>query len=289
MVSTLKNKLKNMELTKMEQKIAVYLSEDESRICFLSATEIANHLNISDASVIRFAKSLGYSGFNEMKKDFQSQMSNQMAADDPNSPSPLERFSRVNAHRRDGSLTGAMLDVVLSNLQTTIDQKDFALKIETATELLMCSKRKVVIGFKGCAGLTSKTELLLGALLPSVFTITNISAAEFLKMLDLRQEDCLLIFYFPRYPSSVEMLAAMAHEVGARIIFFTDRQKLDIANDDDVIITVGIDNIAYNNSHVATNFILDVIGANLSRQINAGAIKSRLSRIDEMTARYNLY
>jgi len=288
MIVSLKDKLKNRDLTKMEQKIAAYLSEDETRICFLSATEIASTLGISDASVIRFAKNLGYSGFNEMKKEFQGVMASRTTPDGPAFPSPAERFSRVNPHRRDGSLVDAMLDTVLANLRKAVEQPELTEKLDRASRLIMGARRKVVVGFRGAAGIAYKADFLLGQLLPNVYIVDAVNTVRLTQLLDLRPEDCLIVFYFPRYSLAAERIIGMAHEVGVQSVIFCDRPDPGVAGPDDIVLTAGVDNIAYNNSYTAAGFLVDLLGAELSRRLNAAAIRSRLERIDDMSAQFHL-
>ena len=47
-------------LTKSEKRIANYIRKNLNEAAFLAASDIADHLNISEATVVRFARSLGF-------------------------------------------------------------------------------------------------------------------------------------------------------------------------------------------------------------------------------------
>lgn len=55
------------ELTPTEQKIADYIIEQGAEVSALSAAELAELVKTSPPSVIRFARKLGYAGFQDMK------------------------------------------------------------------------------------------------------------------------------------------------------------------------------------------------------------------------------
>ena len=55
------------ELTDVDKKIADYINENKYLISKLSVSELAENSNVSSASIVRFSRKLGYSGFGELK------------------------------------------------------------------------------------------------------------------------------------------------------------------------------------------------------------------------------
>ncbi|OAT26918.1 MurR/RpiR family transcriptional regulator [Proteus myxofaciens] len=71
-MSTLTKKLKHL-LTQgkgTEQRIANYLLENSENIVSMNVAELATKANVSSASVIRFSRQMGYSGYPEFKVDY---------------------------------------------------------------------------------------------------------------------------------------------------------------------------------------------------------------------------
>ncbi len=58
-------------LTKSQQRIASYLLASYDEATFLSAADLAERLSVSEATVVRFAQAIGYSGFPEMRRHLQ--------------------------------------------------------------------------------------------------------------------------------------------------------------------------------------------------------------------------
>ena len=54
------------------RKLADFLLQRELDAAFMTATELAQHMGVDAATVVRFAQTLGYSGFREMIKEVQS-------------------------------------------------------------------------------------------------------------------------------------------------------------------------------------------------------------------------
>jgi len=60
---------KYQTFTASQQRIAEYLTQHMEEAFVLSATEMAQKVDVSDATITRFVKSLGFSGFSEFKRD----------------------------------------------------------------------------------------------------------------------------------------------------------------------------------------------------------------------------
>src|SRR5512141_2934456 len=59
------------QLTKSEKQIADYLRKNQEESAFLSAGEVAQHLDLSEATLVRFARSLGFDSYPAMREVLQ--------------------------------------------------------------------------------------------------------------------------------------------------------------------------------------------------------------------------
>lgn len=64
----LRETIHNANLTKTQKMIAKYILDNSADACFMTSTEIALKLGVSESSVVRFSRSLGYSGFMDFQK-----------------------------------------------------------------------------------------------------------------------------------------------------------------------------------------------------------------------------
>lgn len=67
----LRESMKRAKLTKTSRLIGEYMLDHETDACFMTSTEIAAELDVSEASVIRFARALGYSGYMDFQKSLR--------------------------------------------------------------------------------------------------------------------------------------------------------------------------------------------------------------------------
>ena len=59
------------DLTKSQQRIASYLLANYDEAAFLSMADLARRLDLSEATLVRFAKAIGYDGFRELRRCLQ--------------------------------------------------------------------------------------------------------------------------------------------------------------------------------------------------------------------------
>lgn len=74
----LRETIHNAKLTKTQQTIAEFILDHSGDACFMTSTEIAARLKVSESSVIRFARSLGYTGFMDFQKNLRKEFQNQV-------------------------------------------------------------------------------------------------------------------------------------------------------------------------------------------------------------------
>lgn len=69
------------KLNDKDMRIYEFIISNKSKISRMSVRDIAEGVSISPASIVRFCKKLGYSGFNEFKYVFKQSMQEEMACD----------------------------------------------------------------------------------------------------------------------------------------------------------------------------------------------------------------
>jgi DNA-binding MurR/RpiR family transcriptional regulator len=67
------------QFTKTDWKVYQFIKNNLKRIGSLTASTIANEINTSDASIIRFSQKVGFSGFYELRYKIQKDLSNDSA------------------------------------------------------------------------------------------------------------------------------------------------------------------------------------------------------------------
>ena len=65
-----------------QRRLGNYLQNDSSALLLSNVNDLAQAVGVSKATVVRFAKTLGYAGFPELKRDLQKEMRRKLRAAD---------------------------------------------------------------------------------------------------------------------------------------------------------------------------------------------------------------
>ena len=69
MENVVAERVRNATLTKSQQKIAEHIIRNVQRVGSMTSLELAGEIGVSDASIIRFARAIGYDGYADMTKN----------------------------------------------------------------------------------------------------------------------------------------------------------------------------------------------------------------------------
>ena len=272
MIHSLEEKLISKSLTKIEKLIANFFYHNENRLYFLTSTEIGEELKISDTSVIRFVKKLGYSSFKEFKNDIRRQVSEKILT-------PTVKLSLNEEMLKNNNLVDIFLESINKNIEKTLNINNLE-KIEKAISLILKSRKKFVVGFKSTSGVASFFGLRLGFVLENVKTY-SLNNSELIKdIIDIKKGDCLFLIAHPKYSKTYQLLIEQAKTMEASIIIVTDRAVSPVANLGDVTLLTEVGGLSYFNSIVPTQSLLEFILTFISRGLDENS-KNRLISINK--------
>ena len=274
-METLREQMKGVKLTKTSRLIGEYILDHETDACFMTSTEIANQLNVSEASVIRFSRALGYSGYMEFQKNLRKLHTERLGRISSQVAVPYERLQASMSH--------AAIDYVqefLMNTETNISsvirnnpQETF----DAAIDILLSSRRKYIVASRANTGVAAYFNLLLRHQVPDVIPTWESSVNVIDHMCDIGSKDCVILFSFPRYSQMDMQAMKLAEDAGASIIVITDRPSAPMAQYAKVLLTVDVDTNTFFNSYVGVQLVMEILAAGLSRRVGtANAEKLRL-------------
>lgn len=90
-------------LTPSFRKLADFILQNQLDVAFMTATELADYLEVDAATVVRFAQELGYSGFREMSEEVQEIVRSELKASystDLSTPNDVDLFRGLLGNER---------------------------------------------------------------------------------------------------------------------------------------------------------------------------------------------
>ena len=262
-------KLENTKLTKKEKRIAEFFLDEEQRVFLMNVADIAKTIDVSDTSVIRFIKSLGFENFTDFKNSGQEDIKSRL--DKTNDFIKNLDIIKKNSIEQ---LYIHKINEEVNKIFNSNSQK----QIKKISNLIMKAKNKYIVGFKSTAGIANFFGVRLGFMLENVSTFNIDDSVVVNSIFNIKQEDILIIFDYPMYSKAAVVLAKIARENKAKILLFTDSDNAPLAEYSDILYKVKLNGISVFNSLISTQILIEYLLTYISQFIEEKA-KIRFSKI----------
>ncbi len=274
----LRERIRNANLTKTQKMIAKYVLDNSADACFMTSTEIAQKLGVSESSVIRFSRSIGFSGFIDFQKALRRDYQDQVLSISNSITVPSQRIAQREKFGSDPGYLDRHYKNALKNLEAVFTNNSLD-DFEKAADIIVGSRHKYIIASRGNSSLGDYFSLYLKHMVPNVENTNSSEITPIDHMCNISREDCAVIFSFPRYSTEDRLCAEMAAEAGAKIVVITDKPTALLAPFADLLLTVPIDNNTFFNCNVAPQFVAEALLDTISHRVTG--IEKRLKKIDK--------
>jgi len=215
-------------LTKVEslngaqRKLGHYLKNDSSALLVSNVNDLAQAVGVSKATVVRFAKTMGYAGFPEFKRDVQKEMRRKLRAADR----MKETFAELGD---DENIFGKLIKRDIQLLQETLGSASFN-NFQPAVELILDARKVYLIGLNASTALAYLLYFRLVRVKKEAHWIVMTGGTALLEQLAfMTSNDALVAIDFVEIPREVQTALQHAKKVGAPILGITDFPSSPIA------------------------------------------------------------
>ena len=282
----LTKKIQSMQLTKTDRRIADYILEHMDSMGFQTLTSLSIEIGISDTSIIRFIRKLGFRGYAEFRQEMGKRIAMEYSRD-KNGLSLSEKFASTRESLQQESLIHDVMQRTMENLEKSLSKLDNE-TIHMIADLITESKRKYVVGFRGTVSCVEYMTSKLILLLPNVIPITHADATAMERLYDIGEDDCLILYSFPRYSELCEPLMDLARERKAKILLFPDRLTSPLASKADYVIESNVTGLGFANSYVVPLSVTEVILLAISGRADIKN-NNRVQNLDMLMEEFKLY
>ncbi|MCG6919212.1 MAG: MurR/RpiR family transcriptional regulator [Deltaproteobacteria bacterium] len=203
-----------VRLTPAQRRIMQYIVDNYEEAIFLTASQLARRVGVSEATVVRLAQALGFDGYPGMQKKFRKGLQDRL--------STVTRLEHTVDHvRQMGDVVVKVLQEDIQNLSQTL--RDFPLAIfERAVSDMQSAKRIFVIGLRGAHA----PALTLATYLRFLGKEAHLVVPGHGEMWDILQglgsSDLVVGISFPRYTQVTLDVLKHARKKKARVGAITD-------------------------------------------------------------------
>lgn len=201
-------------MSKSQRTIAAFIEEHYDQAVFMTAAKIGQTLGISESTVVRFAASLGYSGYPEFQKELEEWVKDKINS--------VQKMGVKYAGRTQSEILNSVLSSDIEKIQDTLLTLD-PVAFDMAVSIILEAENVYIIGLRSCEPLADFLHFYLNMIRGNVNLIKTTSVTEiFEQMIRIGDRDVIIGISFPRY--SMRTLKAMefANDRNAKVITITD-------------------------------------------------------------------
>ena len=261
------------QLTKSEKRIATYLNQNQDEAAFMSAGEIADHLQLSEATMVRFARTIGFDSYPALREVLQEDFRHRMTHS-------ARLRSRLDSLREGGDIFERLVTSEIDYLTEALHTLDRE-ALNAAVELLRTHQRVFVFGLGPSVSLVELLQIRLTRAARHVIPL-NISGREILEPLMLMGSDDLLIAIgFFNLTPALQMVLDYANQHKTPVILVTDMLGPLVGDKADVVLSARRGPVSAFHSLTVPMTMINALLLALS-SVDQENVMSHLDTLDQM-------
>lgn len=211
------------KFSKGQKQIAQFIIDHYDKAAFMTAAKIGETVDVSESTVVRFASTIGYSGFPELQKALQVLIKNKLTT--------VQRISldsdivndKDKLHKR--ILKNEMN--TLRGLYETIDTSE----LDKATDLIMNADKVYILGLRTSSTLSNYLGFYLDVILDNVKVLNNSGVNSlYEEVIRIKETDVLIVISYPRYSKTTIEATKFIKGRNAKIVAITDTESSPVHN-----------------------------------------------------------
>lgn len=268
-------------LTKKQYSAAEYILKNYKTAVFLSSIDLGKQVGTSEATVIRLANALGYSGYLEMVKDIQDYIRREITT--------LDKVENIENSYKANTTLDQIIDNNLSivkSIKQYVSNED----ISRIAKDIKKYKKVVIVGFETSSGIAEYIGYNLVRIAPDVEIVTHSSDNLFNIVSNADKNTFIIVLSFPRYSKNVVKLTKLFRKNNAKILSITDSILSPIKKYSDYSITISLNNTntLYQDVTVGVMTIFQAIFLQYVSN-NREEVHKRLKELEEFNEGYEMF
>ncbi len=267
-------------LSRQQKKIADYITAHLDEVIFISVSNFASTLKVSEATIVRFAQLLGYSGFPELREDLITYYKDFLT--------PSEKLKRyLRDVKEDESLYQNVTRKEINYLIDSVSAVDE--KVFTATIDMICNAETIYIfGTGPNESLANYLTFRLWRFKLKTIQISVLGNDLLEKLLLVTPRDFVIVYWFYKPSSDFKKLMAFLKEREIPNLLITDTQSPPMIEDAHTILYAKRGPFGVFHSMIVPMAITNAIIIGVANSLRERAIEP-LKELYEIRKKYSFY
>ncbi|WP_077367614.1 MurR/RpiR family transcriptional regulator [Anaerosalibacter sp. Marseille-P3206] len=238
------------KFSKSQKLIADYILDNYDKAAFMTAAKLGTTVGVSESTVVRFANTLGYTGYRELQSDLQELIKNKLTT--------VQRISLTDEYSNKENLLKRVFKKDVSNISKTFEELDYSV-FGQAVEAILKGKRVYILGLRSSSFLAGYLGFYLNFILSNVKTVTAGPSDIFEQLLKVTSKDVVIGISYPRYSTRTLEALKYVKEKGSTVIGITDSLLSPAAQISDITLLASSNMVSFVDSLVAPMSLINAL------------------------------
>ncbi|WP_339225762.1 MurR/RpiR family transcriptional regulator [Bacillus sp. PS196] len=266
-------------MSKSQEKLAAYIINNPNTVPFYTVATLAKLTGVSEASVVRFAVFLGFSGYRELQNQMQNSVQMQLTTRDR-----LKMSSQVYDDSNQDIYDIFKDDI--ANIKSTMENLDSKAFLDAAN-LLINGKEVYISANRSATSLGLFLQYYLDIIIGNAQLLGPVENKPE-QLYRLNEKDVVVGISFSRYSTSTVNMIAFAKERGATTIVITDNFLSPLVPHADVVLTASSQLPTFFDSFVAPLSLINTLIAFVGKK-RMNDSEDRLEKLEEIWERFGTF
>ena len=268
-------RLKMEQMTRSEQRVALYILGHMNDIAFFTLDELARQTDVSTTTVLRFCRRLDFDGF----KQFQHAVRTGLKY----SPDLLDKFHRTADNQLEDTLLAQTVQQGIRCIQQSFREMPFEM-VDDAVKRIAGARRVYTFGMRESQALAAYAYSRLLTVRGDVFLYQDGYTGNVEALLSSTDADVFVVFLFHRYTRQTLRILEVLKERNVQVILITSPPVEMVARLATVLLPCQVDANGIKNSALAPICLADYM-CNAVAMVNAEATLQRIRQSEELFVR----
>lgn len=266
-------------LSKGQKLIADFIINNYDKAAFMTAYNLGETVGVSESTVVRFAITLGYDGYKELRRDLHELVKNKLTT--------VQRISMTDKYPDKTSVLKKVMQKDIENIQNTINEIN-ATKFQEAINLILKARHVYILGLRSSSFLAGYLGFYLNFLLKDVKVIVAGPNDVFEQLLKADSEDVIIGISYPRYSKRTLEAIDFSKEKGCKIVSITDSLISPASKESDISLIASSDMLSFVDSLVAPMSLINALMISIGMDKKED-ITSNFEDLENIWNKYNVY
>lgn len=269
------------KFSKGQKQIAQFIIEHYDKAAFMTAAKIGETVDVSESTVVRFASSIGFSGFPELQKSLQVLIKNKLTT--------VQRIGLdEDASEDTDMLHKRIIRNEINSMRYLLENIDTD-ALDKATETILNANKVYILGLRTSSTLANYLGFYLDVILDNVKVLNNSGVHSlYEEIIRVKETDVLIVISFPRYSNNTIEATKFVKEHKAKIIAITDTEASPFHSLSDVSLLAKSNIVSFIDSLVLPMCMLNSLIVNIGIQEKEDIVQY-YDRLEELWDSHSIY